>query len=56
MNAIRVWAPNARRVTVQLERRRLPMEQEGGEARGWWRLRWRRGDCRSRLRLHHRRR
>lgn len=38
MNAIRVWAPNARRVTVQLERRRLPMEQEGGEARGWWRL------------------
>ncbi|HEV3114524.1 MAG TPA: malto-oligosyltrehalose trehalohydrolase [Candidatus Binataceae bacterium] len=39
MNAIRVWAPNAQRVAVQLDGRRLAMEKEGGEARGWWRLR-----------------
>ncbi len=39
MNELRVWAPNARRVAVQIEGRRLAMEKEGGEARGWWRLR-----------------
>ncbi|HEY2105562.1 MAG TPA: malto-oligosyltrehalose trehalohydrolase [Candidatus Binataceae bacterium] len=39
MNEIRVWAPNARRIEVQLQGQRLPMEKAGGEERGWWRLR-----------------
>jgi maltooligosyltrehalose trehalohydrolase len=38
MNILRVWAPNAQRMTVQIGQRRLEMEKEGEEARGWWRV------------------
>jgi maltooligosyltrehalose trehalohydrolase len=36
MNALRVWAPNAKRVVALIAQRRLEMEKEGAEARGWW--------------------
>ena len=36
MNALRVWAPNAKRMAALIGQRRLEMEKEGGEARGWW--------------------
>ena len=36
MNALRVWAPNAKRMAALIGQRRLEMEKEGSEARGWW--------------------
>src|SRR5215470_1723613 len=38
MKTLRVWAPNAQRMTVQIGQRRLEMEKEGEETRGWWRV------------------
>lgn len=38
MNAIRVWAPNARRLAAEIKGRRHALEPEGSQAHGWWRL------------------
>jgi maltooligosyltrehalose trehalohydrolase len=38
MNILRVWAPNAKRLAALIGQRRLDMEKEGGEARGWWQV------------------
>ncbi len=37
MSELRVWAPNARTVAVQIGSRRVAMQPEAG-ARGWWRV------------------
>jgi maltooligosyltrehalose trehalohydrolase len=36
MSVVRVWAPNARRVRLEIGGRRHEMEKEGAAARGWW--------------------
>ncbi|HZY58701.1 MAG TPA: malto-oligosyltrehalose trehalohydrolase [Candidatus Binataceae bacterium] len=39
MSVLRVWAPNARTMAVQMiGNRRLAMQPEGADARGWWRV------------------
>ncbi len=38
MNVLRVWAPQARSVAVQIGGRRLAMDKAGESARGWWRV------------------
>ena len=38
MNTLRVWAPDAKRMAASIAHRRLEMEKEGGEARGWWQV------------------
>jgi maltooligosyltrehalose trehalohydrolase len=38
MNALRVWAPNAKRMVASIAQLRLEMEKEGGEVRGWWQV------------------
>lgn len=37
-NVLRVWAPLAQSVAVQIDGRRVAMEREGAHARGWWHL------------------
>jgi maltooligosyltrehalose trehalohydrolase len=41
MNILRVWAPGAKRLGALIGQRRLEMEKEGSNARGWWRLKTR---------------
>jgi maltooligosyltrehalose trehalohydrolase len=38
MSVVRVWAPTARRVAVEVAGRRVEMEKEGEQAGGWWRV------------------
>ena len=38
MNVLRVWAPNARAVAVQIGARRVAMDKEAAPQRGWWRV------------------